>query len=360
MREVFVGHTSMSQAPNSKKQTSKLLQQLAQLFPNQPIAFKETLQELWSGYGSIARYGVGKAPGSVIVKTIAPPPANNHQHPRGWNTQRSHQRKLHSYQVESQWYLNWGNQCDEFCKVPATLGLLELEDEQQALVLEDLDAAGYDIRHTELTPNQCKPCLRWLAAFHATFLHQRTSPNDNDQEMHTVWPQGLWQQGSYWHLQTRPDEWQTMADSPLKHQAAEIDRKLESGRYHTLIHGDAKVANFCFNRSGNKVAAVDFQYVGGGCGIKDVMYFLGSCLSEQQLSDHYDTLLDHYFHCLSEEVQRRNLSIELTHLEQEWRQLSPLAWADFQRFLEGWSPAHKKNHRFSQQMTQLALTQLGD
>ena len=344
----------------SQNKTHTLLEQLAQMFPNQNIEFKETLQELWSGYGSIARYGIeGEHAGSVIVKTIAPPPADNHQHPRGWNTQRSHQRKLHSYQVESQWYLNWANRCDALCKVPATLGLLELGDGQQALVLEDLDAGGYEMRHASLTPIECKPCLHWLAAFHATFLHERASANDNDEETDAVWPDGLWKQGSYWHLETRPDEWQTMADSPLKQHAAEIDSALESGRYQTIIHGDAKVANFCFNQSGNQVAAVDFQYVGGGCGMKDVMYFLGSCLSEQQLYDHHDVLLDHYFHCLADEVQRRRLSIDLKDLESEWRLFSPLAWADFQRFLEGWSPEHKKNHRFSQQMTQLALTQMG-
>ena len=61
------------------------------------------IQSLWSGYGSIKRLQVkGAGAPSVIVKLVSPP--SSADHPRGWNTGLSHQRKLKSYQVESNWY----------------------------------------------------------------------------------------------------------------------------------------------------------------------------------------------------------------------------------------------------------------
>lgn len=83
----------------------------------------------------------------------------------------------------------------------------------------------------------------------------------------------LWKQGTYWHLSTRPEELAKMLDSPLKQHASHIDEKLDECSFKTIVHGDAKLANFCFTKSGTKSAAVDFQYVGGGCGMKDVAYF---------------------------------------------------------------------------------------
>ena len=73
-----------------------------------------------------------------------------------------------------------------------------------------------------------------------------------------------------------------MKDSPLKENAFLIDEKLYQSSFKTIVHGDAKLANFCFTKDGCRSAAVDFQYVGGGCGMKDVAYFLGSCLTEEE------------------------------------------------------------------------------
>ena len=60
---------------------------------------------------------------------------------------------------------------------------------------------------------------------------------------------GLWPAGTYWHLETRPDELDAMPDGPLKNSAAMIDRRLNKATYKSLVHGDAKVANFCFSAS---------------------------------------------------------------------------------------------------------------
>ena len=83
----------------------------------------EVIQTLWSGYGEIARLRLyDAAVDTVVVKTVTLPKAA--EHPRGWNTERSHQRKIRSYQVECKWYTVFAAQCDASCRVPACLGAL--------------------------------------------------------------------------------------------------------------------------------------------------------------------------------------------------------------------------------------------
>ena len=149
-------------------------------------------------------------------------------------------------------------------------------------------------------------CLSWLAGFHATFLG--------------VKPEGLWKIGTYWHLATRQEELRKMRNERLRTAAPELDRKLNSAKFQTLVHGDAKPANFCFSKTA--VAAVDFQYVGGGCGMKDVAYLLDD-----------DRYLEFYF---SELRSRLSSEVDADALEREWRELFPVARLDYERFLDGW------------------------
>lgn len=37
--------------------------------------------------------------------------------------------------------------------------------------------------------------------------------------------EGLWEVGTYWHLETRPDEWEQMGNIALKDAATAIDKK---------------------------------------------------------------------------------------------------------------------------------------
>ena len=194
-------------------------------------------------------------------------------------------------------------------------------------------------------------CLRWLANFHATFMGQV--------------PTGLWQVGTYWHLDTRPDELNALDDVDLKHAAAQIDQLLQKGRYQTFVHGDAKLANFCFldDRISNKreqVAAVDFQYVGGGCGMKDVAYFIGSCLNETDCANYERVLLDYYFSELGDALRIRQTAIDFVAIEQEWRRHYPVAWTDFHRFVKGWSPGHWKIHSYSERLARDVVARLSE
>lgn len=322
----------------------------------QTIDSSTVIQSLWSGYGQIVRLELsGGRYSSVILKHIKLPDAGNH--PRGWNTNLSHQRKIRSYQVEAHWYQHYAAQCASDCVVPVCLAV-NAGISETVLVLTDLDAAGFDIRKSSVEIQDIHACLDWLASFHATFLNSKA--------------EGLWECGTYWHLDTRPDELAALNDIALRQAAPLIDQKLRQCRYQTLVHGDAKLANFCFrpnsstlnssapnatkadsspSSSSSRVAAVDFQYIGRGCGMKDVAYFIGSCLNEDECEAMESQLLDYYFSILIDRVAQKKLSVNTAELEKEWRELYPFAWADFHRFIKGWSPGHWKVNAYSEKLT---------
>jgi len=302
----------------------------------------EVIQSLWSGYGKIVRYGLTHSTmASVVVKQVHWPQQT--QHPRGWNTDLSHRRKIKSYQVESAWYAQWGSRCDDRCRIPRCLAL-QPQGDDVLMVLEDLNAAGYPVSHTQVSTAQIHTCLSWLANFHATFMHVQATD--------------LWAVGTYWHLDTRPDEWAALDDIALKQAAGQIDQKLRDSPFQTLVHGDAKLANFCFSDDGQQVAAVDFQYVGGGCGMKDVAYFIGSCVSESACEASEAECLAVYFSALKQALGRHNQPVDVVALEQDWRSLYPVAWTDFHRFLKGWSPGHWKINAYSERVARGVLAQL--
>jgi hypothetical protein len=298
----------------------------------------EVIQSLWSGYGTIARYQLeGTASRTVVVKHISLTPAT--EHPRGWNTDASHNRKVKSYAVETQWYRHWNQECGKSCRTADFLGSYA-EGYEQWIVLEDLDI-HFPLRKRELSLSEVKSCLKWLANFHATFLGQA--------------PSGLWEVGTYWHLASRADEFEKIEHPVLKANAQRIDDLLNQCRYQTIVHGDAKVANFCFSKTSEAIAAVDFQYVGGGCGMKDVAYFIGSCLSSSECERYQDELLDYYFSTLHLVFESSKNPIDFDALEQEWRSLYPIAWTDFTRFLLGWMPEHQKVNGYSRKLMESVL-----
>lgn len=301
-----------------------------------------TIQNLWSGYGKIIRYGlVGSTVKSVVVKHVRLPKANSH--PRGWNTDISHQRKLKSYEVETAWYASFSKMCDDTCRIPQCMAL-ESHGDEVLMVLEDLDAAGFPARKSSVSITEMKACLAWLANFHATFMG--------------VKPEKLWPTGTYWHLATRPDELKVLTDQALKQAAVKIDTVLKKATYQTLVHGDAKLANFCFSNDGKNVAAVDFQYVGGGCGMKDLAYFIGSCLYEEDCERYENELLDYYFSELKQALSTKHKQVDVLALEKEWRSLFSVAWTDFHRFLKGWSPGHWKINSYSERLARETIANL--
>lgn len=282
----------------------------------------DTIQKLWGGYGTLNRVYFSDSK-TIIIKQISFPSKSNH--PRGWNTEKSHFRKVKSYEVERDWYkYRLGDFTN--AKTPNYICSGQF-GENIYFIIEDLQQSGYK-SFEKINFNQVKLCLKWLASFHTSFLN--TPPTD------------LWKIGTYWNLDTRADELEALEDLELKHKAKEIDLILKEAKYQTIVHGDAKLSNFLF--TDNQVAAVDFQYPGQGVGVKDLIYFLSSIYNSDELFQNEKKCLDMYFYYLNNEK-----------VEKEWRTLYSVAWCDFYRFLKGWSPDHWKIHEYSLSMRDKVL-----
>jgi hypothetical protein len=305
---------------------------LLSLTKSEKILNEELIQNLWSGYGQLTRVTLDNK--SVIIKLIQFP--NKQDHPRGWNSDLSHKRKVKSYKIEMAWYKDH-NQKIQNTYSPQYISSGEF-DGTKYLLLEDLKEKDF-IPKNSIDWNQVKLCLKWLAYFHAKYLGTSTK--------------GLWEVGTYWHLNTRPDELMALNDENLLKAAPLINEKLNSCQFQTLVHGDAKLANFLFND--NEVSAVDFQYVGGGVGVKDLAYFLSSIYGEDELYQYEEKCLDYYFQELNIALNLFHPTIDESLLEKEWRDLYPYAWCDFYRFLKGWSPNHFKLNTYSEKMKEKVL-----
>lgn len=153
----------------------------------------DIIQALWGDYGYLYRLSLDSENyPTVIVKHIELPTMANH--PRGWNTPLSHQRKLKSYQVEWAWYQHFAPLCcinDQFAS-PVPQAMLIQSTPSMLLVLEDLAKLGFNRLCSSPNHQAILSGLTWLANFHGRFLHKK---GDAPQHADT-----LWEIGSYWQL----------------------------------------------------------------------------------------------------------------------------------------------------------------
>ena len=303
----------------------------------------EVIQSLWGDYGKIVRYGLtGAKVKSVVVKHVLLPKLKKQSRKR--SADFSHNRKIRSYKIEMAWYKHFSQLCDTSCRVPNCLAL-DSDGDEFLMVLEDLKDSGFPDRKNSIDWNRITSCLKWLANFHATFITER--------------PANLWPTGTYWHLGTRPHELKALKDKTLKKAALLIDKKLRKSPFQSFVHGDAKLENFCFSKNGKDVAAVDFQYVGGGCGIKDVAYFVSSCLYENDCDRFEKRLLDCYFKNLKKAIMGKQKKVDPDALEKNWRSLYHVAWTDFHRFYKGWSPEYNwKSTSYSERIAKKVIAEI--
>ncbi|KAG8766665.1 hypothetical protein FRC20_006079 [Serendipita sp. 405] len=327
---------------------------------------------LWSNYGSIDRVHL-KAPSasvdkgmfmadSVIIKTVSPPQM------RG-TADEGHLRKLLSYEVERWFYQHLSHRLPATAKVAKYFPIEGETDETLPLriVLEDLAKEYPNPARGSLALNETQAVLSWLAAFHGTF--RGIQEEDHVRERLVPPPllhkegdkKGVWTQGTYWYLDTRREELESVDESEyawLLKWVEKVDSALKdaSEKYGTLLHGDVKGANIVFaptmappQQGSSSCALYDLQYAGVGVVTRDLVYFLGTTAQSglTRRIEQEKELLKHYHSDLLEAIaSRRHPSPQepdrgvplddgeygFERLWEHWE----LAIVDWYRFMAGW------------------------
>ena len=92
--------------------------------------------------------------------------------------------------------------------------------------------------------------------------------------------------------------------------------------------------------------------------MKDVALFMSSAVGPSQCAEMEAWVLDTYFNALAKALEHYQPELDVSVVEQEWRPLFAVAWADFQRFVKGWSPEHWKINSYTEALTLRALDYL--
>jgi Ecdysteroid kinase-like family len=179
--------------------------------------------------------------------------------------------------------------------------------------------------------------LTWLANFHSIFW-------GHEQADYAVRVYGLQAEGTYWYLNTRPDEHDAMSNTGwigrLKLAARAIADYLQHrDPYQCILHGDAKDANILYTTHTNTernhsvgctATFCDFQYCGKGSFTKDLIYFL--MRFDDKDDDNMDDAINFY---LTELSKRLSPSNPVPTLDELQISLS-LVNCDLYRFMIGW------------------------
>ncbi|KAL0483616.1 hypothetical protein AKO1_011480 [Acrasis kona] len=302
------------------------------------IISQERIASLWAGYGSIYRLKVQKSsgPSTLVVKQIKYNDANSGD--------EGHMRKLLSYKVEEYFYEKLSKELTGSHARVAEAYNKRNENEKICLVLEDL-SKHYPISAGSNNFPQSKCVLKWLANFHACFWERKDIPLIPPPLVKSTVKQGVWQQGGYWYLDTRQDELSDITGrewSKLKAHSSKIDKFLKgqhdgttSDSHFTLLHGDAKSANILFSSSKDSCAMYDFQYVGRGYGVKDVVYFLATSCDSSVVAKQEKDLIEYYHQELMSALRRYNKASVVYTIETLNKHFE-YALLDWTRFCAGW------------------------
>jgi len=214
--------------------------------------------------------------------------------------------------------------------VPQLMGISE-EDDGVMIVMNDLGAHGkyYTKRGNQLTMEEGRALLSWLAKFHA--VHWRAADP----------PQGLWNEGSFWQLGTRQDELDDLEEEWVqcgldRRRAKEIHELITKTRFRTVIHGDAKAANFFFFAGQGdaplEIGGYDFQYCGMATPLRDVAYLLCCSIQGHLIHENEEDLLSHYYTELTKALRPEDAE---EYTMRELQEMYNLCVVDLARFMSG-------------------------
>jgi hypothetical protein len=269
--------------------------------------------------GHIYKVTLWKGKTEFVIKHVAPPSRNQQSY--------GDRRKADSYQVEANFYEHIAEQLahDHGVCLPRPY-LVEHgpASGEITICMSLLEGDGIYTSNSEAV----KGALTWLAKFHAAYW--------GDAEVdRVVKDAGLQRMGTYWHLDTRPDEHASMSrrgwEGRLKSAARAIDSCLKRDPMQCLVHGDPKDANIMLLDRTREVALYDFQYCGKGTPTRDLAYFLCSSCDE----DDEEELVVYYHNQLVEHLSRSKPRVTPPTLEHLKDSLE-LAFCDFCRFMSGW------------------------
>ena len=258
----------------------------------------------------------------IIVKRIIPPPTRSRSF--------GDERKAASYQVEANFYENVAHKLlsEHHLSLPVPYLIERFRHETNAdqitICMSRLKGSpgGLD------SDDEIHAVLRWLAALHAATWGEKAD--------FLVDSGGLQPIGSYWHLDTRPEDHDSMPrrgwEGRLKRAARAIDERLKRDPMQCCVHGDAKDANMLFFKGEQNevcVAMYDFQYCGKAPPSVDLAYFLCVAAGCNDANHEY---LDFY----RGELVRRLGASDLHPTLKDLQESVALAFCDFQRFMSGW------------------------
>ena len=211
----------------------------------------KSICRLWAGMGYIYQIKVQLPDNDIsfIVKRVIPPCKSSRS--------MGDERKAASYLIEAKFYKHI---------VASTLIEkydLSIPTPYHVECNDNTDEVTICMSLLQGSPGYCgdddsiHAVLSWLSTLHAATWGSKANEYVNQKLVQPI--------GSYWHLDTRPNEHNAISnrgwESRLKLAARAIDERLKRDNMQCCIHGDAKEANMLFDGKGG-VSMYDLQYCG--------------------------------------------------------------------------------------------------
>ena len=182
-----------------------------------------------------------------------------------------------------------------------------------------------------------KRAVKWAAKLHALTWGVRADE--------FVASMGLQSQGTYWYLDTRPNEFENIPrkgwEGRLYSAARAIDERLKADPFQSIIHGDFKAANMVSDGVDN-FGMCDFQYCGKGCCLKDICYMIACYCSSSNIDSEGDrvhhpfeeAIFDLYYAELKANAAKQGL-LEVPSYD-ALLDAADLCFVDITRWMAGW------------------------